>query len=913
MVGCLAAASKDFDMDCTTLTRAKILRPAYRRWLAVGPMSLARLLLALVAATGCQFKPMPARVDAQLGPPGDARTGAMEAAPSAPPGVINTPVAPNDDAGTGVTASPADAGPGPAGAMDAGDPVPTTEPDVVRCGNGRVEAGETCDPPDQCPRSCSEISCVRQTLVGSPDQCNVRCMEEQITTCTTGDRCCPRAANPMCNVTNDEECSAVCDNGVLEPGENCEPKSECQKRSDGCKDDGDTLRTPTGDVTSCTFVCTERKRPCQGGDRECPMGCVAATDPDCSGCGNGKVEASETCDPPSACRAIECSEVSCARQTLVGRPEECNVRCEEEKITACASGDRCCPRAANSSCNATNDAECSAVCANGTLEPGESCEPRDECQRRANACRDDRDTLRTASGDVASCTFVCTERKRTCQAGDGQCPTGCTPGNDSDCDGCGNGRLEPPETCEPPLECRRRAELCRDDRNTLRNASGNVEQCTFACSERRRPCQDRDGECPTGCTPTSDSDCPGCGNGRLDPGERCDPVADCVARQNACVSDAMADRRRTGVPAACTFRCIEMPRSCGPADGQCPAGCTSDPDCCGNGRVDPGESCDPCNTSCPSDRDTIRTPTGSTASCTFRCTETSRMCGTPDGQCPSGCASDSGDPDCKLADGARCTRSAQCRNSFCVAGICCESACDGLCESCSGTDTGAASGRCLPVKAGTDPASECAAQPAATCGTDGSCDGQRACRNHVRNTVCAAATCSADGTTAIAQRLCDGSGTCFQAIERTCGFGEVCQGTACVSTCGLTGQACCPGDSCKIAGETCGQLVIAGAKVCAPCGNMNELCCPGNTCKGASLFCINTMGGQRCRFCGEKLGDLCCPRDVTPRCRVGGCQSESAASVCRPCGGLRQPCCDTGIQCTEGQCTPVPAGTFHCL
>ena len=39
-----------------------------------------------------------------------------------------------------------------------------------------------------------------------------------------------------------------------------------------------------------------------------------------------------------------------------------------ERISACATGDNCCP----TGCNATNDAECGAVCDNGTLEPGET-------------------------------------------------------------------------------------------------------------------------------------------------------------------------------------------------------------------------------------------------------------------------------------------------------------------------------------------------------------------------------------------------------------------------------------------------------------------------------------------------------------------------------------------------------------
>ncbi len=79
-----------------------------------------------------------------------------------------------------------------------------------------------------CPTSCPAITCARQRLVGTADACNVRCEEEKITTCTNGDQCCPRAANLACTAINDAECAAVCDNGVIEAGETCDPKGTCQ-------------------------------------------------------------------------------------------------------------------------------------------------------------------------------------------------------------------------------------------------------------------------------------------------------------------------------------------------------------------------------------------------------------------------------------------------------------------------------------------------------------------------------------------------------------------------------------------------------------------------------------------------------------------------------------------------------------
>jgi hypothetical protein len=345
----------------------------------------------------------------------------------------------NDAAGTGsATVGEADAARGaqvPDAASGVTGPSDGPAGPVVICGNGRVDPDETCDPPSDCPRTCPEINCTRQRLTGTPEQCNVRCEEEKITTCASGDKCCPRTASPACTALNDSECAAVCNNNALEAGETCEPRSDCQARADACRDDRDTLRTRTGEVGACTFACIESKRSCTAGDGQCPTGCTAVTDQDCDGCGNSQIEPGETCDPPSTCPTT-CPDVTCTRQRLTGTPDQCNVRCEGEPTTTCTSGDRCCPRGTNPVCTALNDSECSAVCNNSAIEAGETCEPRSDCQARATACRDDRNTLRTPTGDVASCTFACIERPRPCVAGDGQCPASCTARTDPECTNC---------------------------------------------------------------------------------------------------------------------------------------------------------------------------------------------------------------------------------------------------------------------------------------------------------------------------------------------------------------------------------------------------------------------------------------------------------------------------------------------
>ncbi|TKC97043.1 hypothetical protein E8A74_44885 [Polyangium fumosum] len=56
----------------------------------------------------------------------------------------------------------------------------------------------------------------------------------------------------------------------------------------------------------------------------------------------------------------------------------------------------------------------------------------------------------------------------------------------------------------------------------------------------------------------------------------------------------------------------------------------------------------------------------------------------------------------KVANGASCAAANACQSGFCADGVCCNTACNGLCLACDGAGT---AGTCTPVAAGTpDPA-----------------------------------------------------------------------------------------------------------------------------------------------------------------------------------------------------------------
>lgn len=249
------------------------------------------------------------------------------------------------------------------------------------CGDGVVNAVELCDTgiaagqPGACPTGCDDSNaCTTDTLVGST--CLAECVHGDISTCADDDGCCPSA----CNETSDNDCSAQCDNGVIEPGETCDPISSCPTT---CDDQNTcTADSMAGDPSTCDAVCTNTSiAACTGGDGCCPAGCDNTTDTDCSAnCGNSVLEAGETCDPPGTCPTSCDDNDFCTTDTMTGSAANCNVDCSNPVISSCNGGDGCCP----GNCNQTNDSDCSASCGNSVVEVGEDCDdgnsdPTDGC------------------------------------------------------------------------------------------------------------------------------------------------------------------------------------------------------------------------------------------------------------------------------------------------------------------------------------------------------------------------------------------------------------------------------------------------------------------------------------------------------------------------------------------------------
>ena len=319
------------------------------------------------------------------------------------------------------------------------------------------------------------------------------------------------------------------------------------------------------------------------------------------------------------------------------------------------------------------DAPAAPVCGNGTIESGEECDPQGSCP---TSCSNQGCTTFVLQGSASDCTARCQQMgsQTACSAGDGCCPASCNAINDADCAiKCDNGVKEGQETCDPLSTC---PTACPPQGCQMRQLV-NPGSCMAACTNDRQQttCMSGDGCCPASCNNTSDGDCqPRCGNSVVEIGESCDPVSQCNSRRDACTSNRETIRVRSGDPASCTFRCMEMPRACGPDDDQCPSGCPAgqDPDCrrpngesCGSGAECVSGNCvggiccnTACNDGCRSCRVSGRVGTCSAPSSTETCSDgKDNNC---DGSIDENCCGGPNQPCCATGDNVGCVAGYRC-------------------------------------------------------------------------------------------------------------------------------------------------------------------------------------------------------------------------------------------------------------
>jgi hypothetical protein len=568
--------------------------------------------------------------------------------------------------------------------LDGGSPMPS-----LRCGNGRIDLGESCDTaipagaPGSCPPSdCDDrVPCTRDEHRG--DGCNAECVHEEIVTPTAGDSCCPAGAT---NGT-DADCSPTCGDGLVDPGETCDTgiagggPGACPTIAD-CADGDPCAADLLASAGTCSAICVHYPVSRHSGpdtDGCCPPGADRDDDIDCPpACGDGIKQLSEACDvgivppAPGSC-PTSCDDGDPATADFVSGTG-CDAFCPRVMITAPVSGDGYCfPGASHST-----DSDCAPKCGNGIIEPGEACEASalgdatcpTSCPPLSSPC-----LVVSLVGTAQTCSATCelsTITACSLTAADKCCPEGCTALTDTDCSpSCGDGVVQAAagEVCDIAIPAGKPGACptacadtnpCTDER--LLGAGTCAATCVFIPIRAFRP---GDGCCPSGADFTVDPDClPLCGNGVVEsPAERCEEAGGAGSCPTSCpASNACTPLVLRGDAGSCSAMCVPQPISaCADGDGCCPAGCTSadDGDCpaiCGNGVIDTGERCDrgitagfpgACAYTCDdADACTVDLIRGSVEGCSRDCLHHRvTACLGGDGCCPPGCGPTT-DADC---------------------------------------------------------------------------------------------------------------------------------------------------------------------------------------------------------------------------------------------------------------------------
>ncbi|HVU50227.1 MAG TPA: hypothetical protein VHL80_06055 [Polyangia bacterium] len=177
--------------------------------------------------------------------------------------------------------------------------------------------------------------------------------------------------------------------------------------------------------------------------------------------------------------------------------------------------------------------------------------------------------------------------------------------------------------------------------------------------------------------------------------------------------------------------------------------------------------------------------------------------------------------------GAKCANGSECATGFCADGQCCNVACQGPCVSCvlAGRE-----GTCWPIDAGgLDPHGRCIDQGAASCGTNGRCDGLGACASYPPGTSCSPASCT--GSTLTMAGQCNSLQQCVAGAAS-------CAPYACRADAPLCRIDCPGGDANCAAGFYCGD----DALLCHPKKAPGNSCLSGHEC--ASNDCGPSFPGS---------------------------------------------------------------------
>jgi hypothetical protein len=712
-------------------------------------------------------------------------------------------------------------------------------------------------------------------------------------------------------------------------GQQC-VNSSCGKKMKGasCKANADCASGFCADGVCCNVACSGgcvscalpgRLGTCWPIDQGAPDPRAVCKDQGAPSCGT-----TGTCDGFGGCEKYA-AETQCIPPSCSGTrrmtPGTCDGlgTCRAQGVQNC-SPFKCVDGACNKVCLSDADCETGHACVKGLCGPkqnGQPCSTGTECL--STHCVDGVCCDTACTGACRSCSLPSTPGKCTSIAAGNVDPRGvcqdmtaaaCS--TNGKCDGAGGcqkykmGTICAPETCvlniyTPASTCSSTGQCVAPDSLPCSPYLCNVTSCFNACTNTTNNC-------------LPPNVCNGNSCGLKNNGASCSAGTECAS--TFCAQGVCCDKACSGACQSCALTgtlgaCTNVPTgaadpaglchdvgaaSCG-TNGKCQAGACQK---YAKGTLCKGSTCPPSTTNftagstCDGNGACV-TPAASSCfpySCGVNVCNVS--C-TADGDCaaPAVCIMGS----CGLKGlGKTCADGTECLSKFCAQGVCCNSACNGSCQSCA---LQTSLGTCSNVPDGAvDPQGTCLNKGAASCDTDGFCDGKGACRLYAGGTQCMKPSCPTGTSTLAPARTCDGVGNCTAAASIACAP-YMCNGAtnaACNAACTADTDCLAP-NICDPKTNLCGDKKRLGQ----PCAATID-CLTGDFCVDG--VCCGTSSCGNCQACNIVGKAGTCANVAS-----GDAEPHTRCTLQPPCGNTGN--CDGAGSCEQAS-AGVSCGTASC-